>query len=700
MPEELESAGLIAGQQPQIFDDPFSMEFMQEAERTIEVSAINAPKVKRARKVLTDKFVMHKDLKKRLLKLKSTDVPQIVKDMVDDLLSLKRVPEDSKYCNYLGLSQADYSKLSYLDEERKNRLQGEETRMHMIKPGTIIKVHTARQRIWKGTQAIKSYSLTLTNRHLGGSVYPIREFQTVTGTHTATYFDDAEETVDSSYAFFCPVLEAESNDFRLRHSNMYGAHNFVLTPDGLVSTGNHPKIIGVEFEKTEVVMPQVWNFKKRYHTSVGKLIRRIFKDKYSDRDITSFSEAYASLITVANPLYDFQIMEGEQVKWAYHEDNYHTFTNTLGSSCMRYDRCQSYFGIYTKDPSKVKIGVLLRSGKVAARAIRAILWNLGDYWAYDRIYSTRTETENLLKSTLETAGYRRIWQASGHYSLKIDLSEVSRFPYVDTLHCYHPDSQILSNYGQGHHFSFRSTGGDYYNNGAEEDNEVDCVCCGDTVDFDDSHYVDRGRHRGDRCCESCRVYSEITNTTFTTDDEHVSTYDDDFVMLRDSVQLFDGQYAHESDPELREYHNGRYFITSIHPYELINGYFYHPDDENKPEEDVEDIEDVEDVENVEDSTEDSVQEVIEEATQELTFTRDTQTPYILTSSSSSANVFRSASSSPYSTYSFYYPSQVYDDTLIALRTAVEAAMEIDENTLTTPTTETTGTTESPDQNLI
>ena len=675
MPEELESAGLIAGQQLQIFDDPFSMEFMQEAERTIEVSAINAPKVRRARKVLTDKFVMHKDLKKRLLKLKSTDVPQIVKDMVDDLLSLKRVPEDSKYCNYLGLSQADYSKLSYLDEERKNRLQGEETRMHMIKPGTIIKVHTARPRIWKGTQAIKSYSLTLTNRHLGGSVYPIREFQTVTGTHTATYFDDAEETIDSSYAFFCPVLEAESNDFRLRHSNMYGANNFVLTPDGLVSTGHHPKIIGVEFEKTEVVMPQVWNFKKRYHTSVGKLIRRIFKDKYSDRDITSFSEAYASLITVANPLYDFQIMEGEQVKWAYHEDNYHTFTNTLGSSCMRYDRCQSYFGIYTKDPSKVKIGVLLRSGKVAARAI---LWNLGDYWAYDRIYSTRTETENLLKSTLETAGYRRIWQTSGHYSLKIDLSDIARFPYVDTLHCYHPDDQILSNYGEGHHFSFRSTGGDYYDNGADEDNTIDCACCGDTVEFDDSYYVDRGRHRGERCCQSCHVYSDAMDITFTTDDEHVSTYDNDSVMLRDSVQLFDGQYAYDGDSQLREYHNGRYFITSIHPYELINGSFYHPDDEDKPEETTEDY---------------------SEPLPTITVHPTQLTGNVTTSS----NVILTRSTSSSSPYSFYHPSQVYNDSLITVVSALEAAMEIDETTPateTTPTTETTGTTEGPDQFLI
>ena len=680
-PEELE--GLLAGQQPPMFEDPFSMEFMQEAERTIEVSAIHAPKVKRARKVLTDKFVMHKDLKKRLLKLKSTDVPQIVKDMVDDLLSLKRVPEDSKYCNYLGLSQADYSKLSYLDEDRKNRLEGEETRMHMIRPGTIIKVHTARQRIWMGTQAIRTHTLTLTNRHLGGAVYPIREFQTVTGVHIAAYFEDADTAGSFEYSFESPILDAQSDDFRLRHSTLHGASNFVITPEGVTSTGNYPRVIGVEFERTEVVMPQVWNFKKRYHTSVGKLIRRLFKDKYSDRDITSFSEAYASLITVANPLYDFQIMEGEQVKWAYHEDNYHTFSNTLGSSCMRYDRCQSYFKMYTKDPSKVKIGVLLKGGKVAARAI---LWNLGDYWAYDRIYSTRTETENLLKSTLETAGYRRIWQAGGHHSIKIDLSDVLRFPYVDTLHCYHPDSQILSNYGEGHHFSFRSTSGDYYNNGANEDNELDCACCGDTVDFDDSHYVDFGRHRGERCCQSCHVYSEVMDSTFTTDDPYVTDYNDDPVMEGHSVKLFDGQYAYDSDSDLREYHDGTSFIRTIHPYELINGSFYHPDDENKPE----------------------------ETTEDYSEPLPTITAHPTTGVTTSSNIIITSSTSSTGTYSFYHPSQIsgYLDTPITLgdiaRALGESAQinqitevtEVSETTQPTETTETTETTESPDQFLI
>ena len=688
-PEELE--GLLAGQQPPIFEDPFSMEFMQEAERTIEVSAVNAPKVKRARKVLTDKFVMHKDLKKRLLKLKSTDVPQIVKDMVDDLLSLKRVPEDSKYCNYLGLSQADYSKLSYLDEDRKNRLEGEETRMQMIRPGTVLILHIGRTRLYGDSEAIYTKRLTLTARHLNNLVYPIKEFYEKKGSFTAhrytSHTNGADEEV--SYSYNIPRLEQDSEPLLIRHSVLYGISGFCIDQAGLTVTQVHPHIIGVEFENTELVLPEVWNYKKRYHTSVGKLIRRLFKDKYSDRDITSFSEAYASLITVANPLYDFRIMEGEQIKWAYHEDNYHTFSNTLGSSCMRYDRCQSYFGIYTKDPSKVKIGVLLRSGKVAARAI---LWNLGDYWAYDRIYSTRTETENLLKSTLETAGYRRIWQAGGHYSIKIDLSDVSRFPYVDTLHCYHPDSQILSNYGEGHHFSFRSTGGDYYNNGADEDNEIECTCCGDVVDFDDSHYVDGGLHRGERCCQGCHVYSEIMDCTFTTDDTYVTDYNGDPVMERDSVKLFDGQYAYDTDSDLREYHDGTSFIRTIHPYELINGSFYHPDDENKPEETTEDY-----------------SEPLPTITVHPTQLTNTVT--------TSSNVIVSSSTFSTGTYSFYHPSQIsgYLDTPLTLGDIARSlgeAIEVDENNLTIESlaeaveqlsqhlpTESENT-ESPDQHLI
>jgi hypothetical protein len=665
MPEELESAGLIAGQQLQIFDDPFSMEFLEKAEKTIEVSAIHAPKVKRARKVLTDKFIMHKDLKRRLLKLKSTDVPQIVKDIVDDLLSLKRVPEGSKYCNYLGLSQADYSKLSYLDEDRKNRLEGQETRMHMIRPGAIIVLHVGRTRLYGDSTPVFTKRLTLTARHLNNLVYPIREFYEKKGSYSAHRYtgpgDGRDEEV--SYAYNVPRLEQESELLRIRHSITYGINNFFIDQAGLTITSSYPNILGVEFENTEVALPEVWNYKQRYHTSVGKLIRRIFKDKYSDRDITAFSEAYASLVTVSNPLYDFKIIEGQEIKWGYHEDNYQAHTNSLGSSCMRYERCQDYLEIYTRYPSKVKMGVLLKGNKVAARSI---LWNLGDKWAYDRIYSTKTETENLLKSALESANYIGIWQKSGQYSIKIDLSGISQFPYVDTLYCYHPDDQLLSNYGEGHHYTFRCTGGSYYNNSGSPDT-INCIVCDTEIEYDESYHIDAGRYRDERCCGDCSIYSEVMDANFTDRDDFVQDYNSDPVLRSRAVELFDGDYAYVDDPALRQYENNfGFFIHNEHNYEEIDGDFYHPDDENKPEADT------------------SI-EVVTETTQDFSFTRDTETPYILTSPSSVSNSLSTFSSSGSSIV--YHPSQFsgyleMPTTLGDIARTLGEAIEVDENNLT------------------
>jgi hypothetical protein len=645
---------------------------MQQAERTIEVSAIHAPKVKRARKVLTDKFVMHKDLKRRLLKLKSTDVPQIVKDMVDDLLSLKRVPEDSKYCNYLGLSQADYSKLSYLDEDRKNRLEGEETRMQMIRPGTVLILHIGKTRLYGDSEAIYTKRLTLTARHLNNLVYPIKEFYEKKGSFTANRYTSHTNGVDEevSYSYNIPRLEQDSEPLLIRHSVVYGINSFSIDQAGLTITTTYPHIIGVEFENTEVVLPEVWNYKKRYHTSVGKLIRRIFKDKYSDRDITTFSESYASLITVSNPLYDFRIMEGEQVKWAYHEDNYYAFSNTLGSSCMRYERCQPYFEMYTRDPSKVKIGVLMRANRVAARAI---LWNLGEQWAYDRIYSINTETENLLKTALESANYKRIWQTHERYSIKIDLTGINQFPYVDTLYCYHPDDQVLSNYGEGHHYTLRCTGGDFYNHSGLPDT-ICCVVCDAEIEYDDSYHIDAGRYVDERCCGNCSIYSEVMDANFTDRDNFVQDYNSDPVLRDRAVELFDGEYAYENDDYLRQYENGfGFFIHNEHTYEEIDGCFYHPDDENKPNQE-------------------------EESTEESTESLPTITvhPTQLTNTVTTSHNVVITSSTAYGTYSFYHPSQVYDDTFIG----VVENTEISENIQPTENTETTETTESPDQFLI
>lgn len=567
----------------QIIDDPFSVEFMEQAEQNPTVIHVSASSLPRRSRVARTKMVIQKELKARLLKLKSTNVPQVVKDIVDDILNLKYVPENTKYCNYIGLSQADYGKISYVDKDREERLKGQETIMQMIKPGTKVKIAFAKNFTRDGESPIYFKELTLNSRHLDNKVFPIREFVPITVDFQAHYLSGITET--AQYTFNNAKLELDSDVFRILNSRLEGSSRIIVTQDGFdLSRLNSYwlTILGVEFENTQVRMKELWNFKKRYHTSVGKIIRRLFNDKYSDRDVTAFAESYASLITVSNPMYDFDIVEGTDIKDAYLDVNYAQQQGSLGNSCMRYTRCQSYFDMYTMYPDKVKMAVLRKGRKVAARAL---VWHIKDKWHYDRIYYINNETHNLLKNTLEAHGYQTIYSINELFQLEMDLSNVTQFPYVDTMCYYHPDSRILANRNlESHHYVLRSTSGHHeeyrYRSSAE------CYICGDEVHEDDVIYIDAGRHEGESCCSCCSVFSEAYDHTFTVQDDYVEIRGGDYILSRYAIELVDGSYIYDDHSELARYENDfGYFITDEgFNYYTINNLYYHPDDTARPAE--------------------------------------------------------------------------------------------------------------------
>ena len=584
----------------QIIDDPFSSEFMETANKemqTIHVSAASIPR----RRVRQDKFVLHPDLKKRLIKLIGTNVPEQVKAIAQQIIDLTHVPVLNKYCNYLGLSQADYTKISYLDEDRKNRLDGQVVIQHIIKPGTEAVFHYRRNYVsHEPNHGHYDCKLVLTARHLGGDVFPIKGFVPENKEFTVTSYlwENGQRTQNEhvfNFEFKNTFLEKDSRPLRIRNSRLVSSASFHVDQSGYEGTGGY-NLLGVSFNKTETKVKEVWNYKQRYHTSVGKIVRRLFGDTYSDRDITAFAEAYASLITVSNPLYDFAIIDGDAIKDAYHFENYAGTSGTLGSSCMRHRSCQNYFDIYTKFPDKVKMAVLKRGSKIAARSI---MWNIDGKFMFDRIYYTTNETHNLLKNTLEAAGYSTLFSVGGNYSMEIDLEGINKFPYLDTLCNYDLARKILTNGCiEGPRYEFRNTGGDYYqynsyNVDEEEDSDYTCSCCDNTVHYDDTIYVDRGLYRDQRVCEDCAIYSESTGEYHTTQDDTVNTYQDDSILTDEGIRLLDNTWAHQDDPELRQFENDfGYFILDEHDYLTDGNVYYHPDDENKPE-DLYDSEEVE-----------------------------------------------------------------------------------------------------------
>ena len=577
----------------QIIDDPFSSEFMETANKemqTIHVSAASIPR----RRVRQDKFILHPDLKKRLIKLISTNVPEQVKAIAQQIIELKHVPILNKYCNYLGLSQADYSKISYLDEDRKNRLGGQVTTQHIIKPGTEAVFHYKRNYVsHEPDHGHYDVKLVLTARHLGGDIFPIKGFVTENKEFTVTSYlwEEGQRSQKEhlfNFGFKNTFLETDARPLRIRNSRLVSSASFHVDQDGYQPTGGY-NLLGVSFNKTETKVKEVWNYKQRYHTSVGKIVRRLFGDTYSDKEITAFAEAYATLITVSNPLYDFSIIDGDAIKDAYYLENYASTSGTLGNSCMRHRGCQEYFDIYTKFPEKVKMAVLKRGSKIAARSI---MWNIDGVFMFDRIYYTTNETHNLLKNTLEAAGYSTLFCKGGIYSIEIDLDGITKFPYLDTLCNYDVAKKVLTNgHIEGLRYELRSTGGGHYqynNHGGDGDGDGDggfnCPCCNNDAHYDDSIYIDRGLYADQRVCEYCAIYSESTQDYHTTEDNRICTYQDDSILAVEGIRLIDNTWAHQDDPELRQFENDfGCFILDEHNYLTDGNVYYHPSDETKPE---------------------------------------------------------------------------------------------------------------------
>ena len=570
-------------------DDPFSMEFMETA-NTLQVSANSLGSLpKRRVRITRDKFVLHKDLKTRLTRLLSSNCSEQAKAVAEDILNLKYVPLEGKYCNYLGLSQADYTKISYLDKDREERLAGQETTMEMIRPGTVAKFYLQRSRrrsrehITENSTAqdmMMVFTLKLTARHLGDRLYPIERTEDADVYFIQEFWDDSP-TKTYSFSFKQTYLSHEAGTLHIQNSRTRGADGFTLTTNGVIlNSNNWERLLAVEFEDTSLTVKEVWNFKKRYHTSIGKIVRRLFADKYSDREVTAFAEAYASLITVSNPLYEFQIIEGEDIKDAYHENNYYLHSGTLGNSCMRYQNCQRYFQIYTKYPEKVKMAVLKRSNKIAARSI---MWNIEGKFMFDRIYYSNDETHNLLKNTLIGAGYETLFQSNRNFSLNIDLTGINQFPYVDTLCNYDPHRMLLTNqHLRDEYWQFRSTGGCFsrYNS-----NEIlECCICGHEMNEDDSTYITAGDHSDSHSCSDCYIYCEVDDSYVTIEDDTVETYDNQTILTCRSLRLNNGYYAHINDEQLREYENNfGYFILDEDFYFTDGSRFYHKRDPNIPE---------------------------------------------------------------------------------------------------------------------
>lgn len=293
-------------------------------------------------------------------------------------------------------------------------------------------------------------------------------------------------------------------------------------------------------------------------------------------------------------------VKGHWIADLYNEKNYASLSGSLGNSCMRYSRCKSYFDIYVKNPNICKLAVILnQEGKVQARAL---VWTVKGVDYYDRIYSTSELIADRLKAHFLVKEMKSCYSGNvGWECIRLEADETNPdfdkrilldhelYPYMDSLKYLSADRKYLSNddeFMETNILNCTAGGMEHYRNTEEE-----CECCGRVCDTDDMYYLERRSDPayGQTLCDQCVVYSEYygcyisENASVSYGDSYalscdiVEDIDGENILIRESVCLVDGRYAHQEHSELERYVNGEHFILGVHEAVLYNSEYYTPE---------------------------------------------------------------------------------------------------------------------------
>lgn len=262
-------------------------------------------------------------------------------------------------------------------------------------------------------------------------------------------------------------------------------------------------------EKTKVSEQEV-----RVGSFVQSLLKKAGKE-FQQTEIDDFVNKFNSTVKKKEEdiLSQFEIVQGEDIRKYYLVDNYLNSNHTLGSSCMRYDRCQDYLNIYTDNPGQVGLIILKSKDKPDKIKGRAILWKEPNYKNLkqsiedktpfmDRIYVNDSKDEELFKDFAIAKGF--IYKKNQNYSTEefmyggkpaeededtaiiveifLNRTTFNKFPYVDTMKYYYHEDGFLSNIDDlGSHYTLDETNGTAEGFSCERcdgDEEIQCPECG------------------------------------------------------------------------------------------------------------------------------------------------------------------------------------------------------------------------------
>jgi hypothetical protein len=586
-----------------LFDDPLGVEFNETTQRIKEETMAlleNTVKTRKKVAVPTQRFYMSSELRARLKELLKRQFEEnVVTKICKQLLSLRTVPIDS--INYLGLSNDDFSKISYLTPERYERVQGKTfVEKHVnLRTKVVINTEIEENFFVEGGQTEKR---TRPKQYLG--FFQKREIEqdgnkTIRLDRIKTYNPEESSKQGTSVFDVSYRLPQDGRTYKL--SPAYGLR--IENGDRLVDDLGRTILDWFLIDLGEKVVDSVWDYTLRYHQSIHKILSKIFKDEFTEREKNVFSEQYFKLVIPNKKGLEFKIATGEEIKHYYLESNYFRPANssTLWQSCMRYPSTQKYLDFYLKIPG-IKLAVLKENGQVIARSL---LWYSNEKIYYDRIYYYNDEALAFMENYLDSTGFismRDSHSAGVNARIKVDIKlplstfeEADYYPYLDSLRFYYPEREVLSNHlnREEDRYTLERTDGSYDTYPEHEDDEEYCCdeCGSYSSDPDFVTEVERGPNRGSYACENCGILSEEYGDVILRSAAFYCDFSQSYVLDDDIVELHTGDNCYAGHRHLNQYENDfGYFLLEEHDYVLVNHLYYHPDDpvvaENEDEEEL------------------------------------------------------------------------------------------------------------------
>ena len=313
-----------------------------------------------------------------------------------------------------------------------------------------------------------------------------------------------------------------------------------------------------------------WSKEGRQSAKYGKVILKLFKEANIEVTAREIEVITNKLKAKYDPIAEFSIVTGSDITKWYLEDNYcnETNTGTLVGSCMKYDHCQDYFGLY-EDHASMLIAVSKESGKLLGRAI---LWEIDGKTYVDRIYASDAMIEKFKQYAKENKWYYKVEQSYNNKTdwinpdgeeetiyLTVDIDyDYDYFPYVDTLTYYKKGQYITNDESKDYDFELTDTEG----NGQRIYCEYDGSYCSEECavyicDDDYEGYIDS--EGGD--AEYCEITNDwhLRENMITTEGGTRVYRNDDGV-----VEGEDGLYYYDDEASYCDYNGGWFSSSQVH----------------------------------------------------------------------------------------------------------------------------------------